>query len=127
MEILGFVVKPEELAPLPQPAPETFFQTVKITYSKAEGAPESVSVDTDLFSKPLSHAEACLKSWTLRFDNEDHKFHLGECLVERVELVEDNKKVRVTGKLGIRDDSGDWDDSYSGEMEILVIGISSGT
>ena len=121
------LAQPDTLTSFPQVAPQTFFQTVKLTYKRDKGAPKSVTAETDAFSKPLSQAEACIKSWSLRFDNEDHEFHLGECLIERVELIADNTKVRVTGKLALRDDSGDWDDTYSGEMEVLVIGISSGT
>ena len=83
-------------------------------------SPGEISATSDQFSNVVLNAEAALRGWELRFSDSDHEFHQGFVRITNVEVVED-RKVRVTVTIGLRDDSGNWDDKYEGKAEILII------
>jgi hypothetical protein len=97
------------------------FQTVTLQLEAQKDAPGDVTATTDSFSNVVLDAEACIKSWELSFPRSDHEFHKAFVKITEVSVTANNKKVQVTGRLGLRDDSGTWDDTYAGTAEVLVI------
>ncbi len=95
------------------------FKTVTIIQTARKGAPQPITVTSDQFSNSILNAEAALNGWDLRFTGQDHHYHDGFVKIQDVEVVD--RRVKVTALMGIRDNSGDWDDTYEGEANVLII------
>jgi hypothetical protein len=98
----------------------TEFQIITISQFSTKGEPSPISSTTSQFSNSVLNAEAALRSWELCFSTTDKHFHRGFVRITAVEKVEE-RKVKVTAEIGLRDHSGEWDDNYEGSAEILVI------
>ncbi len=99
------------------------FQTVTLRLPPTKDRePPPVSEITSQFSNSVLSAEAALKGWELRFSSEDHHFGRGFVRITNVEVVED-RKVKVTADIGLRDSSGEWDDRYEGTADVLVVAM----
>ncbi len=97
------------------------FQTVTLHQPPTKGGPPSpVYATTSQFSNSVLNAEAALRGWELRFSGADHHFHRGFVQITNVEVV-DGRRVKVTAEIGLRDHSGNWDDTYEGTADVLVI------
>jgi hypothetical protein len=100
----------------------TEFQNLTISAAPRKGAPEPISATSDQFSNTVLNADAAIKSWELRFTDSDHNYHRGFIKITDVEIV-DQRKVRITAEIGLRDRSGDWDDTYEGSVDCLIIAM----
>jgi hypothetical protein len=82
--------------------------------------PHTLEKDVEIKVK-ISNAVAVLTGHALAFaDMEDHKF--GGAIVQvSCKRNPDEKSVKVTATLGLRDWSGNWDDAYAGEVRFAVI------
>lgn len=99
----------------------TEFQVVTLSQPPTKGGPPSpVTITTSQFSNSVLSSEAALRGWELRFTKEDHHFQRGFVRITNVEVVEE-RKVKITGEIGLRDSSGNWDDTYEGTADVLVI------
>lgn len=99
------------------------FRTVTLTKQPGTGAPVDVSATTDAFSNTIISAEAFLRGFQLRIPKTKINFHEELVQIKDVAIDAGNRQVKVTGVLGIRDNSGDWDNEYSGTAEVVVIGV----
>jgi hypothetical protein len=74
------------------------------------------------FPRPVAQASAILSGFTAEFAHADHE--IGQLAVElSLALIGagPSRELEVWGVLGLRDWSGNWDDSYSGQMRYCVI------
>ncbi|HEX6714696.1 MAG TPA: hypothetical protein VF066_14990 [Thermoleophilaceae bacterium] len=70
------------------------------------------------FAREVNQAACGLIGYSIGFAGDDH--HLG-LLDVRLDSEIDGDLVRVTGTLGLRDWSGNWDDDYDGVLEFAVL------
>ncbi len=98
------------------------FKNMTISRSPAKGAPEPITMTSDQFSNALLNAEAALKGWKLSFSTSDHPVHVEYVQITDVQIVEE-RKVKVTVMIALKDNSGDWDDTYEGTANVLIMGV----
>lgn len=101
------------------------FRTVTIDQPPRTGPPGTVRGTTDEFSNTILSAEACIKSWELRFVDDDHEYYQSLVTITGVNI--EGRRVQVEMTMGIRDSSGEWDDRYEGQATVLVIAEVSRT
>lgn len=100
------------------------FQSVTIKFGpEKDAAPTVVSADTDNFSGPITTAQAMMTGWALEYDDDDHEVFQEFAKITDTNIVINENKVRVFAEMGIRDKSGTWDDSYSGEVQAVVMAV----
>ena len=98
------------------------FQTLVIDMGNTKDeAPPVIEATSDTFSSSIITADAAIRSWKLEFTRSDHEVHQIFAEIQDVQLVDNATRVKVSAKMGIRDDSGDWDDVYSGSVTALII------
>lgn len=73
------------------------------------------------FPRPVLRAVAGLAGYAATFEGDDH--HLGRVTIELSTEISaaDDTQVIVTGKLGLRDWSNEWDDDYSGNIQYVLL------
>lgn len=75
------------------------------------------------FSRPTANTVALLSGFDVQFVDDDHHLHLMEIDLQARNLS--NQSIEVTGVLGLRDRSGDWDDRYAGSIRYTIIGTEA--
>ncbi|MDM5179888.1 hypothetical protein PO883_22100 [Massilia sp. DJPM01] len=73
------------------------------------------------FPRRVLRATAGMAGYSATFDDNDH--HLGRMTVELGSTIDpaDATRVLVGGTFGLRDWSNEWDDSYSGNLQFVVL------
>jgi hypothetical protein len=89
-----------------------------IDFPSDKGGPQTATKDVE-FGVPLASATAVLTGVEFGFSpRNDH--HLGNVSFNvTADII--GTTVRVTGTLGVRDWSGDWDDKFEGRLDFAVI------
>jgi hypothetical protein len=93
-----------------------------LSFPEVEGeGPQSASVQLS-FARTVTQVAVGISGYTAVFeDREDH--HVGRLEIEVGASVnpEDDTRVDVTGRFGLRDWSSEWDDPYSGVVDVSVL------
>ncbi|MPZ53754.1 MAG: hypothetical protein GEU79_13655 [Acidimicrobiia bacterium] len=93
-----------------------------LLFPETEGEGPVTASTTLSFPRRVRRVAAGIAGYTARFeDNEDH--HLGRLEVEVSGRVDDDDDtiVNVRGVFGLRDWSNEWDDPYSGVIDVAVL------
>ena len=98
----------------------TEYQTLKIVKGPGKGDPQPISATTDQFGNSILNAAAALNGWELRFSSDKHRFRRGFVRILDTEVVDNNRKVKVTVEIGLNN-SNNYDSNYEGEADILVM------
>lgn len=94
-------------------------RTNSIFFPRARGSgPRTANALPMVFPRQVLQAAAGITGYTAQFLDSDH--HLGDLDV-RVTPVVSGNTVTVTGRFGLRDWSGDWDDDYAGTINFVVL------
>jgi hypothetical protein len=88
----------------------------------AGGGPQSQSENVQ-FNQSVDTAEVALTGFTAKFSGEDH--HLLQLQVELSAQRPAPRRLEATGTYGLRDSSGNWDDSYEGHLGYTAVGVPS--
>src|SRR5262245_24935989 len=103
--------------------------TLRIPFSSVVGSgPHIVKVIVP-FEQPVAKAAVALSGYTASYSSGDHELHALTVKVEATILpgpIEEHDigsvwEVQVLGTLGLRDDSGNWDDPYEGEIVAVLM------
>lgn len=97
-------------------------RTTSLLFPETEGSGPIAAASTLIFPRDVTRVTAGITGYTTVFeDEEDH--HLGRMEVEVNASVDpdDSMKVNVTGRLGLRDWSNEFDDPYSGLIDLAVL------
>ena len=76
------------------------------------------------FARPVVATMPLLAGFDVQFTNGDHHLHLLEVDLDTRSLS--SVSTEISGRFGLRDHSGDWDDGYTGTMRYAVIGVEAG-
>lgn len=95
------------------------FQTYTVQIPDQTGAPTSITCQSNPFNTTVKSADCCIKSWDLEFSDSERPFH--RAYVDIKNVSPDNNVVCFTVTAGVRDNSGNWDDTYGGSIDVLVI------
>lgn len=93
-------------------------RTGSVLFSSLRGAGPRTASQTLVFPRTVLQAAVGLAGYSAGFSGSDH--HLGLFSVVATHLTNANT-VTVTVNLGVRDWSGDWDDSYEGTVRFSVL------
>lgn len=97
------------------------FKDVVINVSNSKDDPTVLSQTSDTFSNSIISAQAAIKGFNLRYDDRNWDFYRQTVEIKDVELVESNRKVKVTINLLMNDSAPVQDRKYSGHIRALVI------
>ena len=95
------------------------FRTISFSASGITGGPYIESQKTSQFPGQIQNAEACIKSWKIKYSQGGRPFK--EASIEVRNVWVSGEQVSVEVSAGICDDSGYWDDAYDIEVTVLVI------
>ncbi len=93
------------------------FKTTKFNFLPTSGRVQSVT-QAFVFDSAVFRAGASLNGFDIGFTQEDH--HLFRQQVDITTNI-NNNTVNVTVNFALRDSSGNYDDQYSGWVDVLVI------
>ncbi|GGM51648.1 hypothetical protein GCM10012275_23150 [Longimycelium tulufanense] len=100
------------------------FQTRTEQFSTYKGGPRKATLDFH-FDYPVYEAEAAVRGFRAEFTGSDHSVHLLYHRITNVRISPHSPRVvEVDVEFGLRDHSGDWDDNYEGELDVLVIALT---
>ena len=106
-------------------APSIATKVVTIKVENQRGEPRSFSART-AFDRPVQAYWVSLVGADVKFTQNNEKNINREMFsVDPFAKIINAREVEVTGKLGIRDGSGDWDDPYEGTLTVAVTAILS--
>jgi hypothetical protein len=91
-----------------------------ITFGPIKGSGPRSDFKDVTFSGAVSQATAIMTGMSVEFSPSDGDHHLGNLTV-RLNSAVNGSTVRVTATYGLEDWSGNWDDSYDGEIFFAVI------
>jgi len=93
------------------------FQRLRFTFPSTTGRPQSATL-ASVFPSAIRRADAAINGFDIGYDGSDH--HL---LRSRVDVATSvvNNTVNVTASFSLRDSSGNFDDPYSGFVDVLVM------
>ncbi len=94
------------------------FRALNITFDPTANRAQR-ETGTAVFGSNVRRANAALKGFNISFNNGDHHFLREEVDID-VTQVQGNT-VEVAVDFVLRDNSGNFDDPYSGNVEVLVI------
>lgn len=94
-------------------------RTGRIDFSPQSGSGPRERTTSITFANPIGNCAAALTGFLVGFDQNDHHFHRAIVEVEARKLSD--TEVEIVGRLGLRDDSGQWDDSYRGSIRFAVV------
>ena len=94
------------------------FRVVNITFDPTAGRPQRES-GTAVFNSNIRRANAALKGFNITYNNGDHHLLREEIDIDITQVQ--NNTVEVAVDFVLRDSSGNFDDPYSGKVEVLVI------
>ncbi len=95
-------------------------RTSSINFSKVRGSGPQIRTTSIHFPREVTLATAGIIGYTVGFSQDTGDHHLGNLKI-KVETAIDGDLVNVTGTLGCRDWSGDWDDNYEGTIQFVVV------
>ena len=88
-----------------------------VSFPVTRGSGPRIASSTLVFPRQVTKAVAAVRGYQIGFVGEDH--HVGMLQVELDTTINGNVVV-VTGRLGCRDWSGNWDDEYTGAINATV-------
>jgi len=94
------------------------FRVVNVQFDPATSGPRSQTV-TAVFGSRVARANAAVKGFDIQFTNGDHHFLREEVRLGNTAIQ--NNAVQVPVTIALRDNSGTFDDPYSGSIDVLVI------
>lgn len=94
-------------------------RTGRLDFAPQAGSGPREQTTSITFANPIGNCAAVLTGFLIGFDQNDHHFHRAIVEVEARKLSD--TQVEVVGRLGLRDDSGEWDDGYRGSIRFAVI------
>jgi hypothetical protein len=94
-------------------------RTGRMDFAPQSGSGPREQTTSIAFANPIGNCAAVLTGFLIGFDQNDHHFHRAIVEVEARKLSD--TQVEVVGRLGLRDDSGQWDDAYRGSLRFAVI------
>ena len=93
--------------------------TSQLVFPPRKGFGPQVLDETQAFTQPIQSFTVGLTGFELRYDSSDHHFKIGNIDVRGTLL--DPTTVEVSCTLGLRDQSSDWDDTYSGFVSYAIL------
>jgi len=97
--------------------------TIKVEKQKGEPRPFSGRAK---FDRPVQAYWVALVGSDIKFEGNTEKYVNRQMVsVDPFAKLIDGTELEVSGKLGIRDGSGDWDDAYEGTITISVTALMS--
>ena len=93
-------------------------RTGSIYFPPLRGSGPRTATSDVHFARDIEQSVCGLTGYSIGFSGDDH--HLG-LLDVRVDSEVEGDLVRVTGTLGLRDWSGNWDDDYDGVLQFAVL------
>lgn len=100
-------------------------QVATITVETTRGEPEAHTATVD-FDRDVEACWVTLIGHDVKFRGSTEKsINRVMVSVDPFAKVINGRKVEVSGKLGIRDGSGNWDDSYEGTITVAVTAVLS--
>ena len=93
--------------------------TSQIVFPPRSGFGPQVLDQVQAFSQPIVDFTVGLTGFELRFESDDHHFKIGDIDIRGTLL--DPTTVEVSCTLGLRDQSSDWDDTYSGFVGYAIV------
>jgi hypothetical protein len=94
------------------------FLSQRIEFPPASGGPRTTTRDFDFPSNVIS-AESFINGFNIGFNNDEHPLLRIEVNTRANPPV--NRRVTVFAVFSIRDNSGNFDDSYSGFIDVVVV------
>ncbi len=96
-----------------------YLRKSSFNYSSGKG-PTRSSNKSHTFPREVQNVAVGLIGYSTAFNGDDHEF--GRMIIELDAEIDgsDNKKVNVTGRFGLRDWSGEFDDKYSGNIQYII-------
>jgi len=94
------------------------FRDVQMQFSEGKRK-DSVMRTSVFFDSHVRAADAAIKGFELGYTEGDHELKLAKVGVTDVEARGQEVTIEVT--IGLRDDSGDYDDPYDGNVTVLVL------
>lgn len=94
-------------------------RTTSINFPTLRGNGPIIKTADVHFPREVNKAIAGITGYSAGFSGK-HDHHLGKLQVQ-LSTVIDGDLVKVNGTFGLRDWSGNWDDDYEGNIEILVV------
>lgn len=99
-------------------------RTVTLKFDRTKGEPKEV-LGTAQFDNRVEAFWISVVGVDVQFGHGAEKQVHRELWSVKPSTSAGGKEVEVRGKLGIRDGSGDWDDSYQGTMDVMVTAVLS--
>jgi len=104
-------------------APSIATKVVTIRVESQRGEPRLLTGRT-AFDRPVQAYWVSLVGADVKFNKDTEKQINREMFsVDPFAKIINGREVEVSGKLGIRDGSGDWDDAYEGTLTVAVTAI----
>ena len=95
------------------------FRRLRFDFPPTTGRPQSATLAA-VFPTAVSRAEAAINGFDIGYTNGDH--HLLRTQIDTfVSVFSGSGTVNVTVNFSLRDNSGNFDDPYSGFVEVVVI------
>jgi hypothetical protein len=95
-------------------------QRIDFPLAPAPGGQRTATRDFD-FPSDIISAESFINGFNIGFDNDEHPILRMEINTRADRPVNLNRRVRVFAVFSIRDNSGNFDDPYSGFIDVVVV------
>jgi hypothetical protein len=97
-------------------------RTIDLDFNALQGSGPRTLDGEVIFAGPVTQAAAFLRGFDVAFSDE-HDHHLGSLEVSLDSEIDPlaPQRVNVTATYGLRDWSGNWDDSYEGQIRVSVV------
>jgi hypothetical protein len=98
-------------------------RTGSVSFNRFRGSGPRTDRGEVIYSTPVTQAAAFLRGFDVAFSKPAGDHHLGKLEVGLVAGIDPlaPQRVNVDVTYGLRDWSGDWDDSYEGEIRFVVV------
>lgn len=93
------------------------FRTTDVVFDESKGK-DQTERGTVLFGSKVRIAEAALKAFEINYTNGDHEILRETIGISNVKS--EGAQVSFDVTIGLRDDSGNYDDPYEGKVTVLV-------
>ena len=101
-------------------------KVVTIAVENQRGEPR-ITTARAKFDRPVQAYWVSLVGYDMKFDGKTEKYINRQMVsIDPFAKVIDGTDLEVSGKLGMRDGSGDWDDTYEGTITVAVTALMSG-
>lgn len=93
------------------------FRSTEVVFDESKGK-DQIERGTVLFGSKVRTADAALKAFQINYTNGDHEILRETIAISNVRS--EGAQVSFDVTIGLRDDSGNYDDPYEGKVTVLV-------